>query len=227
MRLDELTDYYCNTELLDEIRALLAPSYAVLGSFIMRGLTEPIPGMEAQLLLLRDEAGQLATFCKFGYHMSDLTPCLYIGLTAVHPNYKDQGLGRRLWERLFQECRRVEAGTEQRILVYLTTANSSAFKWFARILAGASPTADGYCDAAGQQRLQGIAAKQYPQATWDAATPYLLRRAAPGVSYSESEYLRVQQLAARESNDFFNSLAVDERNGDRMLVVGFAPDLYS
>ena len=57
MRLDKLTDYYCNTELLDEIRALLAPSYALLGSFIMRGLTESIPGMEAQLLLLRDEAG--------------------------------------------------------------------------------------------------------------------------------------------------------------------------
>ena len=95
--------------------------------------------------------------------MSDQTLCLYVGLTAVHPNYKDQGLGRRLWERLFEKCRRVEAGTEQRILVYLTTANSSAFKWFARALAGASPTADGYCDAAGQQRLHGIAAKQYPQ----------------------------------------------------------------
>ena len=67
MTLDKLTDYYCNTGLLDEIRALLAPSYAVLGSFIMRGLTEPIPGMEAQLLLLRDEAGQLAAFCKFSY----------------------------------------------------------------------------------------------------------------------------------------------------------------
>ena len=33
----------------------------------MRGLTGPIPSMEAQLLLLRDEAGQLAAFCKFGY----------------------------------------------------------------------------------------------------------------------------------------------------------------
>lgn len=223
MNIEKLTDYHGNAELLNEIEELLAPSYALPGSFVMRGITGPIPGIETQLLLFRDEAGKLAAFCKFGYHMSDDTACLYIGLTAVHPNYKDQGLGRQLWEKLFQECRRLELGAGQRFLVYLTTANPSAFAWFARALTEAAPMADGDCDAAGLQLLRGIAATQYPQATCDAATPYLLRGAAPGVRYSESEYQWVKKLAARDTNSFFNSLTLDERNGDRLLLVGYAP----
>ena len=185
LTLHKLTDYHGDTALLDEQTALLAPSYERqhFDSFALHGLTEPLPGMQHELFTLRDAAGRLAAYFTVGYHHVEHTLCCYLGLSAVRDDYKGQGLGSRLWSAHFQDYRRMEARMGHRILLYFTTASPIPFQWFTRTLAEPAPDAAGCCDKLGRQRLRTIATAQYPQASWDAHLPYLLRRAAPGVHY--------------------------------------------
>ncbi|MGI4875553.1 MAG: hypothetical protein ACRYFX_30735 [Janthinobacterium lividum] len=223
MTLHHLTNYHNDPALLAEIRALLAPSYEEVGHFALKGLDEPVPGMEVELYTLRDEAGALAAFCTVGYYQLAGDWYGYVGLTAVRESKKGKGYGIRLWKQLYTDCRYKEAAAGHRILLYFTTASPLVFEWFATTLCEPAPTTTGQCHELGRQQLRTLAATQYPQATWDAATPYLLRRAAPDVRYSVLEYQRATEMAARHSSSFFTSVALDERNGDRLLVVGFAP----
>lgn len=227
MTLHKLTDYHGNSELLDEISTLLAPSYDWVGQFTMRALTEPIAGMQHELYTLRDNTGTLAAFYTVGYHHVEYTLCCYLGLSAVRDDCKGQGLGSRLWNAHFEECRQMEARIGHRILLYFTTASPIPFAWFTRMLAEPAPTATGHCDELGRQRLRTVATAEYPQATWLAATPYLLRGAEPEMRYSGHEERRVAEIADQAPDNFFIADGLDERNGDRLLVVGFAPEKYS
>ncbi|MDO7886649.1 hypothetical protein [Hymenobacter cheonanensis] len=223
MTLEKLTDYHGNTGLLDEQTALLAPSYKSISHFALKGLTEPLPGMQHELYTLRDAAGRLAAFYTVGYHYVEYTLCCYLGLSAVRDDCKGQGLGSSLWSAHFQDCRQLEARMGHRILLYFTTASPIPFQWFTRTLAEAAPDAAGDCDELGRQRLRTIATTQYPQATWRAATPWLLRAAAPGVRYSAHEAQRLDEVSTDGPAGFFKQVSLDESRGDRLLVVGFAP----
>jgi GNAT superfamily N-acetyltransferase len=223
MTFEKLTDYHGNTSLLAEQIALLAPSYATVESFALRGLIEPVPGMEHELYTLRDDAGRLAAFYTVGYHHVEHTLCCYLGLSAVRDDCKGQGLGARLWSAHFEDCRQMEARMGHRILLYFTTASPIPFAWFTRTLAEPAPDALGQCDELGRQRLRTIASSQYPQASWEAQAPYLLRRAVPSTRYSQPEEQRLAEIAAQVPVSFFSAENLDERNGDRLLVVGFVP----
>ena len=225
LTLDKLTDYHGNTALLAEQTSLLAPSYERqnFDSFALHGLTEPLPGMQHELYTLRDADGCLAAFYTVGYHNVEHTLCCYLGLSAARDDCKSQGLGSLLWDAHFQDCRQMEARMGHRILLHFTTASPIPFQWFTRTLAEPAPNAGGYCDELGRQRLRTIATAQYPQASWAAHTPYLLRRAAPGVHYSAHETQRLDGVSAGQPTSFFNAVQLDESQGDRLLVVGFAP----
>ncbi|MDB5268084.1 MAG: hypothetical protein JWP58_1124 [Hymenobacter sp.] len=223
MTFEKLTDYHGNTALLAEQTALLAPSYDKVESFALRGLIEPVPGMEHELYTLRDEAGRLAAFYTVGYHHIEHTLCCYLGLSAVRDDCKGQGLGARLWSAHFADCRQMEARMGHRILLYFITASPIPFAWFTRTLAEPAPDALGHCDDLGRQRLRTIATSQYPQASWEAQAPYVLRRAVPGTRYSPLEEQRLAEIAAQEPASLFNIGELDEHHGDRLLVVGFVP----
>lgn len=223
MNVTKLTNYHGNASLLAEMRALLVPSYESMTDFALKGLIEPVPGMEHELFIIRNEAGALLAFFTVGYHYVEYTLCCYLGLSAVRDDYKGQGLGRQLWEALFEDCRQMERRIGHRILLYFCTVNRIPFAWFAHELEESAPTATGHCDELGRQRLRTVAAAQYPHATYDAAVPYLLRGAAPGVRYAAAERQRMAEAAARDPDNFFNSVGLHEADGDRLLVVGFAP----
>ena len=127
MTLHKLTDYHDDTKLLDEIRALLAPSYERYGHFGLKGITEPVPGMQHEMYTLRDDAGQLAAFYTVGYHDITGIPCGYLGLSAVRDDCKGLGLAGRLYSAQLADCRQREAQAEYRILLYFTTATPLVF----------------------------------------------------------------------------------------------------
>ena len=225
MRLAKLTHYHDDTALLNELRTLIAPSYKVVDSFALKGLVAPEDGMQHELYTIRKETGDLVAFYTVGYHHVEYTLCCYLGLSAVRDDCKGQGLGMKLWSTHFQDCRQMEHRIGHRILLYFTTASPLPFAWFTRTLIEPAPTATGHCDELGRQRLRTVASSQYPQADWDANMPYLLHRAAPGVHYSSSEEKRLAEITGHEANNFFTSTRLDKRGGDRLLVVGFAPEI--
>lgn len=88
MTLHRLTNYHGNATLLAEITALLMPSYETVGYFALKELDQPVPGMETELYILRDEAGSLVAFCTAGYHQLAGSWHGYVGLTAVRESDK-------------------------------------------------------------------------------------------------------------------------------------------
>ena len=225
MTLHRLDNYHQDAGLLAEIKALLAPSYQTDDPTAFKSFAQPVPGIEYVLYTLRDELGNLAAFNAFGYHRIDEVECCYLGMTATHRDWQGHGLMQYLHRICFMECCERERHVTTRIPIYATTAKSTAFAWLVQAMAEAAPDLTGYCSPESIQWLRKVAATQYPQAAWEFATPYVLRHAAPpNVRYSEPEWQRVQQAAARQPASFFNAAQIDERNGDRMLIVGYAPD---
>ncbi|MDO7886653.1 GNAT family N-acetyltransferase [Hymenobacter cheonanensis] len=223
MTLQKLTDYQGDKQLLNEIKNLLTPSYARFGHFGLKGLTKAEPGMRHELYTCRDEEGHLAAFFTIWYHTIGAIPCCHLGLSAVRDTYKGQGLGSRLYTAHFADCRNLEKQLGHRILLYFTTATPLVFNWFTRVLADPAPTATGYIDELGRQRLGIIAETEYPQASWDSATPFLLREAAPDMRYSAHETQRLSEVSTGQPTSFFNAVQLDESRGDRLLVIGYAP----
>ena len=218
MRFEKRTSYQDDAPLLAELYELIAPSYASTGKHIIHDIE-----LCDELYTLRKESGRLAAFFMVGYHALNGEPSCYLGLSACREELKGQRLVSQLYNTFLAECRAKEAKLGQQILLYFTTATPLVFAWFTRRLLDAAPRITGQYTEAGLQRLNTVANAHYAHATWEPSTPYLLRGAAIGVRYSEQERERIAAVAASEPGSFFNSVGLDERNGDRLLVVGFAP----
>jgi GNAT superfamily N-acetyltransferase len=222
-----LADYQSDQQLIADIMAILAPSYEMVGTFVLKGITTVVSGVNHELYIIRDGTSRLAAFCSIGYHQIESERYGHIGLTAVREDCKGQGLGVRLWKELFKDCVHKESEIGARIPLYFTTANPLVFEWSTKMLHQPAPTGIGQCGVEGIKHLERLVKLQYPQALWNPEAPYLLRNVATDVRYSILERQRIAEWVNRNSNNFLNTVCFDEQKGDRILVVGYAPKLLS
>ena len=218
MHFEKRTAYQYDEPLLAELYELIAPSYASTGKHILHDIE-----LCDELYALREETGRLAAFFMVGYHELNGQLNCYLGLSACREEFKGQRLVSRLYNAFLADCRAKELEQGQRILLYSTTVRPEVFSRLGKALAQPSPDAAGRCSAKGLDSLRQLAEAHYAHATWNPDTPYLLRGAAIGVRYSESERERIAEVASQQPDSFFNSVALNERNGDRLLVVGYTP----
>ena len=73
------------------------------------------------------------------------------------------------------------------------------------------------------QILQAIANEKYQKASFEPATPFVLRQAAYQINYSDNERQRIAKAIKDLDLTVFEKYKLDETQGDRFLMFGYCP----
>lgn len=216
-QLTRYTNYQKNAALIKEIHELIAPSYKEAGSHITRDIELcPI------LYTINSTKGQMLALFMVGYHTVNNIECCYLGLSACREEYKSQGLVKKLYLEFNRDCIKRERELNKRIVCYGTTATPIVYYAFHKIWINPQPDMDGNCSLEGVQIISTIAKVQYPDAGIDEAGPFILRHAAHHINYSEAEKERLKKAALDLNLTVFDKFRLDETQGDRFLMIGYA-----
>jgi hypothetical protein len=222
MRIRRTENYQHNDSLIAEIHEIIAPSYKEAGSHITKDIERcPI------LYTINSSEGKIIALFMIGYHNIDNMKTCYMGLSACREEYKNQGLAKLLYLEALRDCNLKEAEINQRIICYWTTATPIAYHVVQKIFQDAQPDHIGNCTPEAQKIISAIARANYPDVTVDATCPYLLRHAAHNINYSEEEKERIKKAARDLNLEVFDRYKLDETQGDRFLMIGYAPTLDS
>ncbi len=209
-------EFRSNSDLHEEIIQLALPTYEDPSAVLIPAVIQ-----FDTAYLGRDDDGKLLSFFMHGYDeivLSDcVLPAIHLGWTCATQETKGSHMVRALYEQFL-----VNAVKEQRDLgieftLWGTTSTPVGFHLYHKYFADVVPDNQGrytpgsleIADAL-RLRLTGeqVATKH----------PFLL----PGVSkarFSQSEMERIGQIAINHDFSLFEDLGIDERNGDRLLVI--------
>ena len=158
-----------------------------------------------------------------GYHLVEHMECCYLGLSACKQEYKNQGLVKSLYLEFAKDCLERELKLNKRILCYWTTATPIVYHWFCKHFSNVQPDRLGNCTKDGLEILMRIASNKYHKAKFHSDTPFILRNAAQQINYSDQEIIRLKQVIKDLNLTVFETNKLDETNGDRFLMFGYAP----
>lgn len=211
-------DYQYDTLIIDEIKALILPSYKNAGSHVNHDIE-----ICNELYVIRSSGGQMLAFFMVGYHQIDAIDCCYLGLSTCRQEYKNSGYVKELYLTFARDCIRKELYLNKRITCYWTTATPIVYHWFTKYFSDVQPDRTGHCDETGRTLLFAIASEKYKHAGFDERIPFVLRNAAIGINYSDQEHHRLEDAIVSLNLSVFSDHHLDERNGDRFLMLGYAP----
>lgn len=211
-------DYQNNQELVGEIMKMILPSYKNAGSHIAKDIA-----ICNQLYIVNSEDHQMLAFFMVGYHKINDLDCCYLGLSACRQEYKNNGFVKALFFEFARDCIRKELSLNKRILCYWTTATPIVYHWFCKYFSDVAPDRQGNCSTGSKRLLTLIARSKYKNASFEADYPFILRQAAHQINYSDAENDRIRQAIIDLNLAVFENHRLDETNGDRFLMVGYAP----
>jgi hypothetical protein len=146
-------------------------------------------------------------------------PIGYMGLTAA-ANSGDQRKSRRLWTRYLEHARRENEG--RKLWAWYRTASAFGLYPCHSLLQDGEPKLDGSFSKDGA-RLIGELRSHYGLVSDPSERNPFVVRAFASARYTEFERDRIERFCSPEAAHFFRDLAVDEANGDRLLMIGRIP----
>jgi hypothetical protein len=215
-----LVDLRSDPVLTAEIRTLLAPSYEDAGPVLARELEN-----NTDAYLLRDASGRLQALFMVGWEKPGRVagqPVVYLGLSACREENKGRGLTIRLYRQFNRDGAAWEAAEGERLLLWATTAHPLIVAVSHRFFEVLAPKTDGSVPdeaAALAEDLRGRLPAEYRTDPH----PLILRGVATCTRYSASESARLEAARAQLERDLFREWDVDERRGDRLLLLGRVP----
>ncbi len=198
---------------------MIAPSYKSAGSHVTKDIE-----ICDELYIIYSDNKEILAFFMFGFHKVKDLDCCYLGLSACRQEYKANGLVKALYLEFAKNCKTVELAYKRRLLCYWTTATPIVYNWFNKHFRNVEPDKFGNCTEKGLETLYTIATERYEKAKFDINIPYVLRHAAKGINYSDEENQRIEKAIIDLNLPIFNEFNLDEKNGDRFLMIGFCPD---
>ena len=211
-------NYQHNEALIAEIHELIAPSYKEAGSHITKDI-ELCP----LLYTINSPEGKMLALFMAGFHKVNGLDCYYLGLGACRNEYKNQGFLKKLYLEFARDCIRKELELNKRIVCYWTTATPIIYHWFNKYFTDTQPDYLGNCSPDAVKMILSIAQAQYPDVEFDEACPFVLRHAAHHINYSDEERARLKKAALDLNLGVFDKFRLDETQGDRFLMIGYAP----
>lgn len=200
------------------IRNLLAPSYEDAGALIDRELDN-----NTEIYLLTDDTGRLNAFFMVGWgwpapQVAGKFP-VYLGLSGCREEGKGRGLTIRLYQRFIRDALAWEARHQEKLLVWGTTAHPLILAICYRFFDVHAPLPDGVCSEEAC-RLAGALRDQLPEQYRAPSHPFVFRQIAVATRYADRELVRVEAARSRLDYDHFQEWEIDERQGDRLLIMG-------
>lgn len=213
-----LVDYQNDKNIINGIREIINPSYKNAGSHIEHDIQ-----ICNELYYIESEEGMILAFFMVGYHLIEMLDCCYLGLSTCRHEYKNSGFAKALFLEFARDCISRELDINKRITCYWTTATPIVYYWFTKYFKDVQPNREGDCTNEGKEVISKIALKKYPEATYNLDTPFVLRKAAKQINYSDIEQARLKRAVFDLNLKVFERYQLDETNGDRFLMFGFTP----
>ena len=166
--------------------------------------------------------GKLVAFTMVNHETIDDMETCYIGLTYAHSEYRGKGYIKVIYETLFSEVDLQEKRIGKKIVCWLTTAVPSIYFLFHENCKNSEPNSEGEVTESGEKIFRKIVNKKYGDLSIDLKEPFILRSVAKSTRYSIEE--RERQLLAEFGLIIpaFEKYTLDETNGDRFLMIGYA-----
>jgi len=218
----EKPDWHAGSRINREIAELVAHSYVDATALLAREFAH-----NDVLYYIRDEEGRLATFFMVSrecLHIDGVpTPSVFLGLGATSRRTKGSGLVRRLYQAFLAEARGWQQALDRPLLLWGTTATPSAYHGVSLIFADLQPRPDGSFTAEGAT-IANVLRRRYglgPLA--DGGNPFVMHGVATATRYSPEEEARIAAICRDKGFDLFDRTGVDQRLGDRLLVLCRVP----
>ena len=201
--------------LRSEILSLLSPSYEDPTQLVERELANC-----DTLYTDRDPSGALKCFFMVGWHElrigDEMHGAVYLGLSAASPDVQNTARVRALYDKFNSDAAKWERERCRDLILWFTTATPSAYYAGANVFDKAEPYLDGTYSVWYQQIVAAIRERQ---GYAEQPHPFVIKNVALGTRYSQRELERIEKVCAKSGFTLFEDLGVNERMGDRLLVV--------
>jgi hypothetical protein len=175
-----------------------------------------------KIYLHQDEAGQLDAFFMVGWSKVDGIEgqTVFLGLSSVSNRAKARGIGKSLYRAFFDDAAEFVQSTGMNVTWWFHTATPVVANSIWNIAQETSPSPDGSFTESNRRVVEIIKAHYGMAPHTCTSHPFVLRGYAKA-RYALDEAQRIgAYFASGHEGHLLNRLAIDERNGDRVLFMG-------
>jgi hypothetical protein len=205
-----------------EITDLVTPSYVDARAVLAREFEH-----NDVAYLARDIGGRLVAFFLVAWEdipiEGQLTPTVYLGLSATSQSTKGTGTVREAYSAFIADAVAWEQEQGRRLVLWGTTATPSAYNAVRLLFADLQPLPDGGfspTQVAAVARFRECLGVGPPAAD---EHPFVLRGVAANTLYAPEESARITRISRDKQFRLFDLLGIDERRGDRLLLLCRVP----
>lgn len=214
----ERPDWHLDSPINREIADLVAPSYVDATALLDRELAH-----NDLLYYIRDDDGRLVTFFMIARESvavdGDLVPAIFLGLSATSQQTKGSGLYRTLFQAFIEDARTWQQALGRPLLLWATTATPSSYHGARMMFDGLEPRPDGSYEAESRSIANALRARYGLGPVDPPGNPFVMKGAAESTRYSPDEEARLAEICRKTGFDLFDRIGVDQRRGDRALVI--------
>lgn len=214
--LKKLKNFSTDLSLVNELYHLTKPSYNSNKAVLEREINRC-----EEIYLLYDNRAVLLAFFMISYEtIEDLDTC-YLGLSACHNDFKGFGYAKYLYTSFFADCKEKEKILNKKILCWWTTASPIPYKWFNENMNICEPDLSGNITENGKNILRQLVKIKYRNINVDETNPFILRGVAENTVYSNTENAKILDVKLKLKIEAFDKYPINEKNGDRYLMIGY------
>ena len=214
------TNFKSDTYLVSQILDLTNASYITNIQLIEREIAHN----QDIYIITNTQNDDLLAFFMINFEKVNDEDTYYLGLSGCRDDLKGMGLGKSLYFKFIEDCRKREKRDNQKYLLWWTTATPIVYYWFNKYVSDVQPDMNGNFDQAGEKIAQKIIAEKFKGILIDQQHPFILRSVAENTTYSFSEQQRLIKATENLGMDVFQRFNLKEENADRFLMIGYAPD---
>ena len=207
-------------QLIEILLPVVRDAYADAELLILKDLR-----MSDRVYLLRDQDRVVHGFLMAGFdHPANVSlperrPA-YMGLSAVRPSARGTGNCLPLYRAFIRDGQLKEAENGCVYLIWATTASRTVWNLFSALLNDVAPIQGKPLTQRQIEWASAIRASMRSSHPQEPEDPFYWPDHKPDIRYSPAEWQRIQN----ETGGFpYGDFTVDERRGDRLLMIGHLP----
>ena len=208
-------NFRLNPELHNDIIRLAEPSYENAEQI----LSAVVPTYDT-IYVARDDNDELLAFFMCGFENiainDEITPTIHLGWTCAARQSKGSGAAQALYKQFVADSQTIERSTGNRFLLWSTTLTPVGVHLYHKYFADVFPDIDGNYSPETARIAEAL--RRRLNAPKTDAHPFVLKGTA-AARFSEQERMRIKEITANKSFTLFDKLGINERDGDRLLVI--------
>lgn len=177
-----------------------------------------------EFFTITDSLGNLIAFFMVKFEKIDHINTYYLGWSSCDEKYKGLGLAKLLYNSFFISCNEYEIELNDKILCWWTTATPIAFSWFNHNIENCQPNKNGEISSQARNFYNVLRKNKYSDIDFKEEEPFILRNYASETLYSDKENDKLNLITTQLDYKIFKEFPINERNGDRYLMLGYVPN---